>query len=209
MKATVVSTGALAPGHVLTPVRYDPIRLEGLGVALGSLVDLVRDPLDPRRHGASGGERFVVLDTGHACDGIVFHRQAPVPGGEVGSLKYLLQPGDVIISRLRPYLRQVAWMDPGLFSDPGVALACSTEFYVLRGQGMAWLVPFLLSPPVQAILAAAQEGGHHPRFNRETLLGLKVPPAWMREAPCIAARVERCIQQVRRARMELDQLMLG
>jgi hypothetical protein len=58
-------------------------------------------------------------------------------------------------------------------------LALSTEFYVLAprrpGEDLAFLLPFLLGEHAQAILAAAQEGGHHPRVPRSTLLALRVP----------------------------------
>jgi hypothetical protein len=38
-------------------------------------------------------------------------------------------------------------------------------------------VPFLLSTGAQTVLAASQEGGHHPRFNADTLANLCVPKA--------------------------------
>ncbi len=43
---------------------------------------------------------------------------------------------DVIISRLRPYLRQAAIIDQGLVADDNVSsmILCSTEFYVLRSK---------------------------------------------------------------------------
>jgi hypothetical protein len=98
----------------------------------------------------------------------------------MGSAKRRVQAGDVIISRLRPYLRQVALIDEALFQlcRRGNAVAASTEFFILRGRAgvdAAGLVPFLLSQPVQAALAAGQEGGHHPRFCKELLQSLPVP----------------------------------
>ncbi len=38
----------------------------------------------------------------------------------------------VLISRLRPYLRQVAFVDKDIGDGHAVELACSTEFFVLR-----------------------------------------------------------------------------
>lgn len=60
------------------------------------------------------------------------------------------------------------------------ALVCSTEFFVLRSltdESIAFLVPYLLSEAVQTVLAASQEGGHHPRFDESTLLSLPIPEA--------------------------------
>ena len=99
----------------------------------------------------------------------------------MNQLELLIRPRQVVISRLRPYLRQVAWVDAGLLAEqtPGTELICSTEFFVLESVGsasVAFLVPFLLSLPIQAVLAAAQAGGHHPRFNERTLMTLPIPP---------------------------------
>jgi len=120
------------------------------------------DALDP----------LVVLDTTHAKDGVIdvpSARRADAPK----SGKKIARRGDVIVSRLRPYLRQIALVPEDV--------AVSTEFYVLSpksaGDDLAYLVPFLLSPRVQATLAAAQEGGHHPRVPRASLFALRVPHA--------------------------------
>lgn len=52
-----------------------------------------------------------------------------------------MRKGDVIISRLRPYLRQVAYVD----EDRKEILGASTEFFVIRArnnESIAYLVPF-------------------------------------------------------------------
>ena len=143
-----------------------------------------------------------MLDTGDAKNGIVAADKQPVSGADIRSAKKRIHPRQVIISRLRPYLRQVAWMDSGLFAtqEPSVEVLCSTEFFVLESvddASIAFLVPFLLSQPVQAILAAAQEGGHHPRFNERTLTMLSVPQALVERASELSARFERAVAQAR------------
>lgn len=53
----------------------------------------------------------------------------------IGSAKKSLRSGDVVISRLRLYLRQVAWVDSQLgelIGSGAVAAIVSTEFYILR-----------------------------------------------------------------------------
>jgi hypothetical protein len=92
------------------------------------------------------------------------------------SNRKLAQPGDIIVSRLRSYLQEIAVI-PSL----GHTILVSPEFIVLRPRvsnrifGGAWLLPYLLSEPVQTILQWSQTGSAHPRFNSETLMAIRVP----------------------------------
>ena len=151
---------------------------------------------------SAGARRFLVLDTGDAKNGIVVTDKQPVWGADIRSAKKRIRPRQVIISRLRPYLRQVAWVDSGLLAaqGPDVEVVCSTEFFVLESvddASIAFLAPFLLSLPVQTILAAAQEGGHHPRFNERTLTTLRVPPALVERASELSVRFEHAVAKAR------------
>ena len=104
------------------------------------------------------------------------------------------QIGDVLISRLRPYLRQVAYVDRTIPVLSEAALLCSTEFFVLRSvdqQSIAFLVPFLLSVQVQRVLAASQEGGHHPRVRESTLLTLPLPSSLLETRAATSSAVGR------------------
>ena len=199
-QAAVRSSAALDPGWVLAPERYDPRLAAGApGVALGELAEIVREHVSPERAPAGS---FLVLDTGDAQEGVLLPpaARAPVPGAALGSAKKTARPGDVLISRLRPYLRQVALVDEGLTD---AVVACSTEFYVLRARedrSIAFLVAFLLSAPVQQRLAAAQEGGHHPRFRQDALEALVVPDAVLAARDALSADVERAVAQARDAR---------
>lgn len=185
----MVTVGSLAPGQVLTPSRYGAPAENLDGPTLGELVVAARDSIRPAR--AADAERLVVLDTTHARNGVVDVDQAEAAGQRLGSVKRRVQAGDVLISRLRPYLRQVALVDDDAVR--GRTLCCSTEFYVLRardGESIAYLVAWLLSPAVQAALDDAQEGGHHPRVNEDTLLRLVVPrPVYEQRAELSAAVV--------------------
>lgn len=125
------------------------------------------------------------------------------PLSQAGSAKKLFQRQDVLISRLRPYLRQVAFADDDLTEKGSyVTLACSTEFFVLRSnstESIAFLVLFLLSSPVQKVLAASQEGGHHPRFDEEVLLTLPIPQALLAERANYSSEVIRAIDLYRQS----------
>ena len=190
---------------VLSPERYGAAKATP-GVRLGELVEVRTEVHRPERLPA--GRPILVLDTSHAQEGFVTARHALISGEAVGSPKQVLGPGDVVISRLRSYLRQVGFVDPSLFThaDGGNVVLGSAEFVTLRTRGAfpaAALVPLLLSPDVQALLAASQEGGHHPRFRAALIESLVVPQAVIADAPRIAATVARAAALRRQA----DQLM--
>ena len=176
---------------VLAPERYDQRRNvlgqtggEPSTVTLGQLAEVVRQTFNPTSKGAAE-RRFVVLDTSDVREGLIIGRKPVVLGSDIGSAKKVFTCNDVLISRLRPYLRQVAIADEGFaLSADGAELACSTEFYVLRSKSASridFLIPYLLSDSIQMALAASQEGGHHPRFDEAVLLGLPVPAALLRQ----------------------------
>ena len=186
----------LGDGLVLAPERFDPRRRVEVTArrCLSDVAEVVSENVSAKSCESPGA--VLILDTTHAYEGFVVFRHDPVPPASMGSAKRRVQAGDVIISRLRPYLRQVALIDEALFQlcRRGNAVAASTEFFVLRGRTgfeAAGLVPFLLSQPVQAALAAGQEGGHHPRFCKELLQSLPVPDR-------VASHLHKTSQQVRR-----------
>ena len=188
---------------VLAPERYDPRRASLScthgSVTLASVAHIVQRTLNPS--GKLDDERYLILDTSDAKEGIVVCRKRTVKRTEIGSTKKIVDRGSVIISRLRPYLRQVAFIDahlPGWTDD--VQLLCSSEFFVLRSvddRPIGFLVPFLLSSPVQKVLAASQEGGHHPRFNQATLLNLPIPEAHLERRDYDSRKVEEAVDMFR------------
>ncbi len=140
----------------------------------------------------------LVLDTTHARDGVLDVHAAARVLAPSSSAKKRVQAGDLLVSRLRPYLRQIAYVHPAaLVPYGGRVVACSTEFYVLRarqpGDSLADLVPWLLAPHAQSILAAAQEGGHHPRVPREVLLAMRAPASTVGERRARARAITRAL----------------
>lgn len=206
----------LAPTLVLAPERYDPRRevltnaaADASAVRLHDIAQIVRHAVSPGS--AAGNSLYLVLDTSNAKEGVITNDRNPVAAKEIGSTKKMAQPGDVIISRLRPYLRQVALVDTEIpHWSSATVLLCSTEFFVLRSldaRSLAFLVPFLLSAPVQRVLAASQEGGHHPRFDEDTLLGIPIPIAIMDERERSSSEVERSVALFRRSENGLQALI--
>jgi hypothetical protein len=199
--STIRSVAELEGGFVLAPERYDPRRAVSngdAGATLSPIAALVRSVAQP-------GNKLgpcLVFDTSDAREGIIISRGVPQDGAAIGSAKKLIQAGDVIISRLRPYLRQVAYVDASIPRSNNAKLLCSTEFLVLRSadeRSIAFLVPYLLSRRIQEILAAAQEGGHHPRFNDSTLMTLPVPESLIGGRERISADVEKSIRLYRQS----------
>lgn len=160
----------------LAPERHHAGAMdEGEGATLGDLV--------VERGERVTGEQLagaIVFDTTHAKDGVLDVAAALRVKDVAASAKKRVRAGDVLVSRLRPYLRQIAFAHPAAIDFEERVVACSSEFYVLspkREGTLAFLVPWLLGEKAQAILAAAQEGGHHPRVPRDMLLGMTVPRA--------------------------------
>jgi len=185
---------------VFAPERYSARRHTQTGahtgaeresVPLHELVRVLKSTVNPAQSDPEG--RYVVLDTTHAVAGRIQCSGAPVRGRDVGSVKRPVPAGSVLVSRLRTYLRQVAFLDAGFADRHRLPIVCSTEFYILDPvdpqSSIAFLVPYLLSQPVQAIFAHAQEGGHHPRMHASVLLDLPVPMALLGEREEISRQV--------------------
>ena len=108
---------------------------------------------------------------------------------EVGSAKKIIRQNDVLISRLRPYLKEVSFVG---FNN--VQKLASTEFVVLRKKKESKFPPealfaFLITDEVQRILFWSQGGTEHPRFSENLLLGLKLPKLSEKTAESIADNV--------------------
>lgn len=178
----------LSPEHWISSETAS--RLAG-ATTLESIVQTVSQVTCPPE-----GARFV-MDTTNARDGLL---DLPVLSNPVSgrvSAKKTAQEGDIIISRLRPYLRQVALIPPGasdLLSQDN--FFCSTEFFVFRrkdGGDAGGLVAWLLSEPIQRMMHEAATGGHHPRINVDLLLRAPVEdhfldPKFSASISCILAR---------------------
>lgn len=204
-----VRVADLDSGLILAPERYDPTR-SSLGRSDKTVADVARlVSAQVNRKSADPSARYLVLDTGDAREGMVLTQKDPTSAADIRSPKKRVEPGDVIISRLRPYLKQVAIIDAALCSR-GDHTVCSTEFYVLRGKeggSLGFLVPWLLSDPVQAVLASAQEGGHHPRFNSDVLLKLPVPETLWSSRAEWSKRMEKAVKWQRQGEQAVRSLI--
>lgn len=178
MKACVRTLGELGADLILAPERQ-LVLVRGEAAAGVPLGELVAVRSERALHGEMAGA--VVLDTTHARDGLLDVRGAMRDGAGTKSSKKVARAGDLLVSRLRPYLRQIAYVHPAALAlAPHGTICVSSEFYVLappEAESLAWLLPYLLSDEAQEALAGAQEGGHHPRVPRASLLAMRVSHA--------------------------------
>ncbi len=200
-------------GFVLSPERYHPDKFQPSqgGVKLSEIVYEVRESISRTYKGAADRPNAIVFDTSDAYNGFLNIERTVEPINKLGSQKKNISRGDVIISRLRPYLRQVAYVGRDYYDQE--LLLGSTEFFVLRpltkDEDISFLVPFLLSDQVQKILSISVEGAHHPRFNSNTLLQLEVPRSFFEKSHELSQKVTTSIQQYNEARKDMQQLWSG
>ncbi len=210
----------LADGLVLSPERYDPRReslhlqtAKSCAILLREVAEVSRQTISARKV-PDQPKQYLVLDTRDAAEGILIGRKGPVCLRDIGSTKKVIQPGDVIVSRLRPYLRQVAYVDNQFVArwsrQNNIELVGSTEFFVLRPKdtrNIAFLAPYLLTAPVQEVLNASQEGGHHPRFQEDTLLNLPIPESLIERREVASNSVRDAIDLYRQSEAVISQVI--
>jgi type I restriction enzyme, S subunit len=175
------------------------------GQTLGERFNSIRELFDPQGGAASALVRN--YDLTDALQPIMDDDKEPVLTDEIGSMKKVFKDGDVAISRLRAYLREIAVVrTSGALPSVG-----SSEFIVLRPRNPGknkiapeTLLTFLRSAPVQTILKWCQDGSQHPRFSERDLLSIHVPDAVADASPQIEAIVKQGFEARRRSRELLD-----
>jgi hypothetical protein len=175
------------------------------GKPLGERFASIRQLMDPNKENAPLMVRN--YDLTDALQPILDDEKEPVATEEIGSTKKVLKDGDVAISRLRAYLREIAVVR----TDGKIPSVGSSEFIVLRPKTKAdkaiapeTLLTFLRSAPVQTILKWCQDGSQHPRFSEGDLLAIHLPDAVEAASAEIAAIVQDGLEAHRKARVLLD-----
>ena len=192
----VKSSKQLGINFVLTPERYNPKRRMNINseasIPISEIIELSNEILTTKQ---GQGVNVVQINTSVAMGGYLNTSSEKTASNN--SNKKKLKKGDVIISRLRPYLKQVAYVDVETENE---TLGASTEFYVLRSrnkESIAYLVPFLLSEPVQLVFENSVEGSQHPRFKEEDILNLQIPISIYHDRENISQRVISAIASYR------------
>lgn len=144
------------------------------GQPLSSYYASVREMFDPLQ--AVSSKQVRNFDLTDALDPVLDDGIAAIPAEKVGSIKKKISAGDVVVSRLRSYLREIALVR----TSAKIPAVGSSEFIVLRRKKKTAPTPetllvYLRSLPVQTILNWSQDGSQHPRFNEDVLLGVPIP----------------------------------
>jgi type I restriction enzyme S subunit len=140
------------------------------GTNIGQYFYLIKDFFDPKK---SPPKKVKLLELEKMGNFEIFDIPE-VSSTEFDSNKNIAKFGDVVISRLRPYLRQV-----GFIYLPEVYT--TTELLILRQKNNEvlginyYLYTFLMTRWVQKILFWSQEGVNHPRFPKYILLDCPMP----------------------------------
>lgn len=170
--------------------------------AIADHAPAIRETWDPTS--ASKVERVRNFDITDALEPFLDDAAEPQSAAEIGSTKKRFRSGDVVISRLRSYLKEIAIVRT---SDALPALG-SSEFIVLRptGHGISaeTLMVFLRCPVVQTVLKWSQDGSNHPRFAEEDLRAIPVPDVTLRVQEKIDALVQKAIEARREAARLLE-----
>ncbi len=160
-------------------------------VGLFDVVDMPQGQVDPRvepyrswpllapNHIESGAGRWTCVETAEA--------QGAISG------KYLFEPGDVVYSKIRPYLRKVA-----LVKRHGL---CSADMYPLRAKATldpGYLLAVLLSSEFTDFTVSVSTRTGIPKVNRQELAQyrLKLPPLpEQRKIAAILSAVDEVIEK--------------
>jgi len=158
-----------------SPAKYATLDLLNRGVAqpLGFHYASVRQMFDPSRAVEEFVRNFDVTD---ALRPMLNDTKEPSLAEEIGSVKKIMRDGDVVISRLRSYLKEIALVK----TTSQIPMVGSSEFIVLRKTKDCTIdsqvvLVFLRSLAVQTILKYSQDGSNHPRFAEEVLLSIPMP----------------------------------
>ena len=174
------------------------------GLALGDRVDSIRDMFVPDREPAT--MRVRNYDVTDALVPLLDAEKEISVAAEIGSVKKTFRDGDVAVSRLRSYLREIAVVR----ADGDVPSVGSSEFIVLRLKETQcnitpeMLMVFLRSAPVQTILKWCQDGSQHPRFSESDLMSIPVPDVVAEAARRITAIVSEGFAARHQARQLLE-----
>ena len=199
---------AISPANLHGQVRlnseyYHPERIavlrsldmaaSGLNIApLAQIVSFVREQLKAPT-GTYLGLAHIQSHTGELTD------SADTSSGNC----FAYETGDVLFSRLRPYLNKVHRAE--------TSGSCSTEFHVLRIADTDGILPDYLAAILRSKVVLAQTvhmatGNTHPRLTNEDVANLKIPVPDPEIQQIIAAEINRRRQEARRLRSEAENL---
>ncbi len=143
------------------------------GITVGEMFRPIRDLWQPDT--ACATQLVRNYDLTDALSPFIDATKHPILPEEISSTKKRFQKGDIIVSRLRSYLKEIAVV----LDESDLPMVGSTEFIVLRPKRQSIrievLLVYLRSMLPQLIFKWSQDGSNHPRFDEKELLNLRVP----------------------------------
>lgn len=174
--AAVAEAGRLDAQYYM-PAKFDMLAALGRlrGAPVGASFQSVKEMVDPNKGNPATVVRNYNLTD--ALQPVLDAATEPMTFADIDSQKKRLRDGDLAVSRLRAYLKEIAVVR---VTDEIPAIG-SSEFFVLRKSvpsvvvsGEALMV-YLKSSPVQTILKWCQDGSQHPRFAERDLMAIPLP----------------------------------
>ena len=172
-------------------------------VCVGDLFDPVRVLWQPTEAVESQVRNYDLTD---ALDPFLDPSKEETSPSEIASTKKRIAAGDLVVSRLRSYLREIAVVLP---SEDGIAAVASTEFIVLRPKqartlNIEALLIYLRSRLPQIVFKWSQDGSNHPRFDESELLNLPVPRALIANQAFYETAIHQMVSHRQHAARLLD-----
>ena len=209
--AVVYSDELLYP-FSFDPEHYQAARTSAFSDLKESTDRSVRDFFDEIEEKRSKGHLEAPTDVFDLTDSLGGLLGDVAPGDYIGSAKKRGLAGDLVVSRLRSYLQEVAVVPE---RTEGYAPLLSTEYIVLRARHRtsgSWLLPFLLSDRVQTVLQYTQTGSNHPRFSSRLLLDMPIPNEVLAMREHLSDMVDEAVRVYENSRLaypEAETEMLG
>lgn len=193
---SIIQKSRLEGGLRLDSEFYHPEKLEAIeklskfGVStISENFRNVKETFNPLRHKLATTPARI-FDLSDVSSFLLEEGKEITEANEIGSMKKIFRQNDVLISRLRPYLKEVSFVG---FND--TQKLASTEFIILRKRKESNFPPqalftFLMTDEVQKILFWSQGGTEHPRFSENLLMNLKLPKISEKIAESIADDID-------------------
>jgi type I restriction enzyme, S subunit len=163
-------------------------------VRLGDVVSIVAKQADPRLPQFAGLPLINGENIESGTTRLLFRRTAASESAISG--KYIVDPGDVVYSKLRPYLRKVVVaVEPGLCSADSYPLR--PDLRVLDPQWLAWM---LVSDRFTSYATDASARARMPKLNREQLFAYEFELPSTADQRLAVARLGEQLRHVTNAR---------